>query len=90
LPFDVARSSKGPIMVNFNGNETRVLDTRLKLLEFHMPCLSFCLYMSNKDMTKIEKGGLLHGSGHAVGRGWVSTQLIFSHLPGTEMRFSFK
>jgi hypothetical protein len=31
-------------------------------------------------MVKEEKGGLLHGLGHALGRGRVSTQLIFSHL----------
>jgi hypothetical protein len=35
-------------------------------------------------MVKAEKGGLLHGLGHALGRGRVSTQLIFSHLLGTE------
>jgi hypothetical protein len=35
-------------------------------------------------MAKIEKGDLLHGSGHALGRGRVSTQPIFSHLKGTD------
>jgi hypothetical protein len=33
-------------------------------------------------MVKAEKGSLLHGLGHAVGKDRVSTQLIFSHLPG--------
>jgi hypothetical protein len=37
-----------------------------------------------------EKGGLLHGSGHAVGRGKVSTELILSHLQSTEMSYRFK
>jgi hypothetical protein len=35
-------------------------------------------------MVKAEKGDLLNGSGHAVGRGRVSTQLIFSHLGGAD------
>jgi hypothetical protein len=33
-------------------------------------------------MVKAEKGGLLHSSGHAVGRGRLSTQLILRHLRG--------
>jgi hypothetical protein len=41
-------------------------------------------------MVKAEKGGLLHSSGHAVGRGRVSTQLIFSHFWGTDMSYRFK
>jgi hypothetical protein len=39
---------------------------------------------------KPEKGDLLHGSGHAWGKGRVSTQLIFSHLLGTDMSYGFK
>jgi hypothetical protein len=35
-------------------------------------------------MEKAEKGG------HAMGRGRVSTQLIFSHLQGTDRNYSFK
>jgi hypothetical protein len=30
-------------------------------------------------MVKVEKGGLLHSLGHAMGRGRVSTEPIFSH-----------
>jgi hypothetical protein len=41
-------------------------------------------------MEKAEKGGLVDSSGHAQGRGRVSTQLIFSHLWGTEMSYRFK
>jgi hypothetical protein len=41
-------------------------------------------------MVKGEKGGLLHGLGHAMGRGRVSTQLILSHLCGTDMSYRFK
>jgi hypothetical protein len=33
-----------------------------------------------RSMVKAEKRNLSHGSGHALGRGRVSTQLIFSHL----------
>jgi hypothetical protein len=32
-----------------------------------------------------EKGDLLHSSGHAVGRGKVNPQPIFSHLQGADM-----
>jgi hypothetical protein len=35
------------------------------------------------------KGDLLHNSGQHW-RGRVSTQVIFSHLQGTDMNFSFK
>jgi hypothetical protein len=38
-------------------------------------------------MVKAEKGGLLHASGHATGRGRVSTQLIFSHLQGADTSY---
>jgi hypothetical protein len=41
-------------------------------------------------MVKIEKGGLLHSLGHAVGRGRISTQPIFSHLQGTDMSYRVK
>jgi hypothetical protein len=41
-------------------------------------------------MVKAEKGGLLNGSGHAMGRGRVSTQLIFSHLWDSDMSYRFK
>jgi hypothetical protein len=41
-------------------------------------------------MVKTEKGGLFHGSGHAVGRGRIGTQLIFSHLQGADMSYRFK
>jgi hypothetical protein len=41
-------------------------------------------------MVKAEKGGLLHGSGHTLGRGRVNIQLIFSHLWGTDMSYRFK
>jgi hypothetical protein len=40
-------------------------------------------------MVKAEKD-LLHGSEHAVGRGRVSTKLIFSHLWDTDMTYRFK
>jgi hypothetical protein len=41
-------------------------------------------------MVKAEKGDSLHGLGHAMGRGRVSTQLIFNHLQGTGMSYRFK
>jgi hypothetical protein len=41
-------------------------------------------------MVKTEKGDLLHSSGNAVGRGRVSTGLIFSHLQGTDMNYRLK
>jgi hypothetical protein len=41
-------------------------------------------------MMKAEKGSLLHSPGHAVGRGIVSTQFIFSYLWGTDMSYRFK
>jgi hypothetical protein len=41
-------------------------------------------------MVKAEKGGLLHSSGHAMGRGRVNTQLTFSHLQGADMSYRFK
>jgi hypothetical protein len=41
-------------------------------------------------MVKAEKGNLIHGSGHAMGSGRVSTQLIFCHLWGTNMNYRFK
>jgi hypothetical protein len=41
-------------------------------------------------MMKAEKGDLLHGCGHVMGRGRVSTQLIFSHLQGIDMSYKFK
>jgi hypothetical protein len=37
-----------------------------------------------------EKGNLLQDSGHAVERGRVSTQPIFSHLWSTDMSYRFK
>jgi hypothetical protein len=40
-------------------------------------------------MVKAKKGGLLHNS-FAVGRGRVSTQLIFSHLCSADMNCRFK
>jgi hypothetical protein len=40
-------------------------------------------------MVKAEKGDLLQGSGYAMGRGRVSTQLILSHLQGTDMSYRF-
>jgi hypothetical protein len=40
-------------------------------------------------MVKAEKGGLLHGSGHAMGRGGISTQLIFRLFQGTDMSYRF-
>jgi hypothetical protein len=33
---------------------------------------------------KVEEDGLLHGLGHTVGRGRVSTWPIFCHLQGTD------
>jgi hypothetical protein len=41
-------------------------------------------------MVNAEKGDLLYGSGHAVGRARVSTLLIFSYLRGTDMSYRFK
>jgi hypothetical protein len=41
-------------------------------------------------MVKTEKGGLLYSSGHAMGRGRVSTQLTFSLLQGTDLSYRFK
>jgi hypothetical protein len=41
-------------------------------------------------MVKAERGGLLYGLGHAMGRGRVRTQLIFSHLQGIDMSYRFK
>jgi hypothetical protein len=37
-----------------------------------------------------QKGDLLYLSADALGRGKVSTQLIFSHLLGTDMSYRFK
>jgi hypothetical protein len=41
-------------------------------------------------MGKAEKVGLVHGSGQVMGKGRVSTQLIFSQLQGTDMSYRFK
>jgi hypothetical protein len=41
-------------------------------------------------MMKTEIGGLLHSLRHAMGRGRVSTPLIFKHLLGTDMSYKFK
>jgi hypothetical protein len=41
-------------------------------------------------MVKAETGGLLHGWGHAIGRGRVSTQFIFSHLWSIDMSHRFR
>jgi hypothetical protein len=41
-------------------------------------------------MVEAEKGDLLHGSGHVVGRGRITTQSIFSHLQGKSMSYRFK
>jgi hypothetical protein len=41
-------------------------------------------------MVKAEKGGLLQVLGHVVGRGRINTQLILSHLQGTDMSHRFK
>jgi hypothetical protein len=54
----------------FIANETGVLEPRPKLLRFHLP-----LNAKERGMVKAEKGGLFHSSGHAMGRGRVSTQL---------------
>jgi hypothetical protein len=37
-------------------------------------------------MVRAEKGNLSHGSGLAMGRGRISTQLILSHLNGRELK----
>jgi hypothetical protein len=37
-----------------------------------------------------QKVGLVHDSGHVLGRGRVSTQLIFSHLWHTDISYRFK
>jgi hypothetical protein len=41
----------------------------------------------SRGMVKAEKGGLLHDSGYVMGRGTVSTQLIFSLRQGTDMSY---
>jgi hypothetical protein len=41
-------------------------------------------------MVKAEKGDSLHGAGHAMGRGRVSTQFILNNLQGTDMSYRFK
>jgi hypothetical protein len=41
-------------------------------------------------MVKAEKGDSLHGLGHAMGRGRVSTQPIFSHIQGADMSYRLK
>jgi hypothetical protein len=40
-----------------------------------------------RGMVKTDRGGLLHSLGPIMGRGRVSTQLIFSHLWGTDMSY---
>jgi hypothetical protein len=39
---------------------------------------------------KAGKGELVYSKGYAVGRGRVSTQLIFRYLQATGMRYRFK
>jgi hypothetical protein len=57
----------------------------------HMPSPAPCPYMTDKEAwLKSEKGDLLHGLGHAMGRGRVSTQHIFSHFQGIDMSYRFK
>jgi hypothetical protein len=72
--------------------ETGVLDLRPKLLGFHMSGLATCPYMPNKVtvMVKDKERRFITGLGHAMGRGRVSTQPIFSHLWGTDLNFRFK
>jgi hypothetical protein len=67
-------------------HETGVLDPRTKLLRFLTPGLQ----CQKRGMVKAEKGDLFHSSGHAMGRDRVSTQLIFSHLRGTDMSYMLK
>jgi hypothetical protein len=47
-------------------------------------------WWGGQGIVKAEKGGLLHSSGHAMGRGRISTQVIFSHLLDTDMSYRFK
>jgi hypothetical protein len=41
-------------------------------------------------MVTAEKAGLLHDWRHAMGRGRISTQLIFIHLQGIDMSYRLK
>jgi hypothetical protein len=56
--------------------ENGVSDPRPKLQEFYIPG-QISLYAKQRGMMKVEKGDVLHGSGHAVGNGRVNTQLTF-------------
>jgi hypothetical protein len=47
-------------------------------------------HIQKRGLVKIEKGNLSQNSGHAMGKSKVSTQLIFSHLKGTDMSYRFK
>jgi hypothetical protein len=51
----------------------------------HLP-----LNTKSRVMGKAEKRHLLHGWGHVMERGRVSTQLILSNLWGTDMSYRFK
>jgi hypothetical protein len=71
--------------------ETRVLGSKAPTSDIPYARSSHPI-LNNKlrGMVKAEKRGLLHGSGHAMGRGRVRTQLIFSHLWGTNMSYRYK
>jgi hypothetical protein len=70
--------------------ETGVLDSRPKLLRFHMPDPTAHPKHQVKRMAKAEKEDLVHSSRHTVERDRISTQLIFSHLWDAVMSYRFK
>jgi hypothetical protein len=66
-----------------------VLDLRPELLSFQMSGLVTGSYTPNKEACwRAEKGDLLHGLGHNMEKGTISTQPIFSHLQGTDRAMS--
>jgi hypothetical protein len=71
------------------GYETGVLEPRPKLLEFYMPGVATHPMCPIKRHSEGREDSL-HISGHAVARGKVSTQPIFSHLQDTDMSHRFK
>jgi hypothetical protein len=46
--------------------------------------------MTDKEAWLKSDKDLLHALGHAMGRGRVSTQPIFSHFQGIDMSYRFK
>jgi hypothetical protein len=72
-------------------NETGFLDPRPRFLGFQMSGLVTYSYTPNKESWwRTEEEVSLQGLGLHLERDRVGTQPFFSHLQGTDMRFSFK